>query len=298
MTLSWTTRLLAYICCSVSLSPVTKFRQCFASWHLYRRYWAQRRGACGVPVGCPCAPNVSFEGLTQLPSGTKPHTSAYGWLVAKEKSRTSWGGGTATAFPSWILQEKTGEAEQAPPLHSPRAISVLRSCNAWTEQGHFLMPRAGMAASLRPRSFWLSQYVSSFPLLAGHCFSLGLWCSPWLGNISRRQESGLPFFRHPAACSLATTCWLSQLPVRLSQRCWWGWCCLLWICKTCKNVQTSLKGLLRQNRRQSEQRFFHIHFLWGTGNGFVSPGMSSKQVSQLCLKSDTDTRQMLLYIFQ
>lgn len=50
--------------------------------------------------------------------------------------------------------------------------------------------------------------------------------------------------------------------------------------------------------RERVSGVLRMYFPWGIGKGLVSPSMSSKQVSQLNLISATDTRQMLLYIFQ
>lgn len=55
----------------------------------------------------------------------KLHAPAYGWLVAKLKSRISCGGGTATAFPSWILWEKSERQSRHHLYTLPEQIQCL-----------------------------------------------------------------------------------------------------------------------------------------------------------------------------
>lgn len=50
--------------------------------------------------------------------------------------------------------------------------------------------------------------------------------------------------------------------------------------------------------RERVSSVLRMYFPLGLGKSLVSPSMSSKQVSQLSLISATDTRQILLYIFQ
>lgn len=172
-----------------------------------------------------------------------------------------------------------------------------QSCHYWDQTGTL-----ANWTLLTPGLGWQHPLATVFlpltvPILASHCFSTGCCCLPWVGNISQWQKGSFPLFctRLPvpwqlcAGCLSSQSSWISTAggagaassefirPAKIYSQVWKGYCG-----RTGERVNSG----------------FRIYFLWGIGNGFVSPGMSSKQVSQLCLKSDTDRRQMLLYIFQ
>lgn len=110
-----------------------------------------------------------------------------------------------------------------------------------------------------------------------------VWCSPRVKTCQRGEQLGL--VPAPGCLFLSN----AKLGVQLCQH---REGLPLWSAGPAEMHRQGWKCY----QRDSEQCFMYSP--WGISRSLVSPSMSSKQVSQSSLTSDTDTRQMLLYIFQ
>lgn len=163
-----------------------------------------------VPHICPLrAWHIFFQ-------RAKLHTSAYGWLVAKQKSRVSWGESTATVFPLWILWEKF-ERQSSHHLSSlPEQIQCLE-LQQLNQTGTF-SNWALMTVELgwqQPCSHMASGTDSISHLFPCSPTPASAWAHPGSEIFHSDGRAASPFSA-PGCSSLVTTGWLSQLPVELN----------------------------------------------------------------------------------
>lgn len=163
-----------------------------------------------VPHTCPLRAWLIFF------QRAKPHASAYGWLVAKQKSRISRGGGTATAFPSWILWEKTERQSRHHLSTLPEQIQCLelQQLNRTETFSNWALMTLELGWQ-RPWSHMASGTDSISHLFPCLPTPVSAWAHPGSEILHSDRRAASPFSA-PGCSSLVTTGRLSQLPVELN----------------------------------------------------------------------------------